>query len=190
MPMIRYCLTAFCAFLLASLLTGCAAPGGSVAEKRSNMMAMHDKVLADLYRMTPHAKQMVTSARGYGVFSNAQLKLFVAAAGTGNGVVVDNHTSKRTYMKMGEAGVGLGLGLKDFRVVFAFHTEKALTNFVEFGWQVAAEADAAAKAADKGKEISRGITIGDVTIFQMTESGLALQATLKGVKYWKDPELN
>jgi hypothetical protein len=32
--------------------------------------------------------------------------------------------------------------------------------------------------------------IGDITIYQMTESGLALQATVNGTKYWKDDELN
>ena len=29
-----------------------------------------------------------------------------------------------------------------------------------------------------------------VQIYQMTEAGLALQATLQGTKYWKDDELN
>lgn len=190
MRTIRYCLISLSALLMIYFLSGCAAPGGTLAEKRANMMAMHDEVLADLYRMTPYAQKMVNGARGYGVFSNAQINLIFAAAGTGNGVVIDNQTSKRTYMKMGEAGVGFGLGVKDFRAVFVFHTEKALTDFVEIGWQVTAEADAAAKAADKGKELSGGLTIGDVTIFQMTESGLVLHATLKGLKYWKDPELN
>ena len=32
--------------------------------------------------------------------------------------------------------------------------------------------------------------IDDVKIYQLTESGLALQATLKGTKFWKDIALN
>jgi hypothetical protein len=30
----------------------------------------------------------------------------------------------------------------------------------------------------------------NITIYQLTESGLALQATVKGTKYWKDDALN
>ena len=35
-------------------------------------------------------------------------------------VVVENATQKRTYMKMALGGVGLGLGVKDYRVVMMF----------------------------------------------------------------------
>lgn len=172
------------------LVTACAAPGTNQAQKKANLMKMHNEALTDLYRVTPYAKDIVERARGYGVFSNAQINIVLAAAGTGNGVVVDNRNGTRTYMRMGEAGIGYGLGLKDFRTVFVFHTEKALTQFVEKGWQFGAEADAAAVASDKGAEISRGVSLGDITVYQMTESGLALHVTLKGLKFWRDPELN
>ena len=36
------------------------------------------------------------------------------------GVVKNNKTAKHTYMKMGEVGIGLGLEVKDFRVIFVF----------------------------------------------------------------------
>jgi hypothetical protein len=32
--------------------------------------------------------------------------------------------------------------------------------------------------------------IDRVTVYQLTESGLALQATVKGTKFWVDHELN
>ena len=50
--------------------------------------------------------------------------------------------------------------------------------------------DAAAKAGDKGGAVGGEILLDGVTIYQLTENGLALQATLKGTKYWKDSELN
>jgi hypothetical protein len=31
---------------------------------------------------------------------------------------------------------------------------------------------------------------GDIIIYQLTEAGVALQATIAGTKYWKDKELN
>ena len=32
--------------------------------------------------------------------------------------------------------------------------------------------------------------MNDVTVYQLTDAGLALQATLQGTKYWKDGKLN
>lgn len=51
-------------------------------------------------------------------------------------------------------------------------------------------ADAAAKAGDKGGAVSAEALIDRVTVYQLTESGLALQATVKGTKFWVDKELN
>jgi lipid-binding SYLF domain-containing protein len=93
-------------------------------------------------------------------------------------------------MKMGEVGLGFGLGVKDFRAVFVFHNEKVMNRFVEKGWAVGAQADATAKAGEKGAAIGGEATSDNVTIFQLTESGLALQATVKGTKFWKDDSLN
>ena len=58
------------------------------------------------------------------------------------------------------------------------------------GWAFGAQADAAAKASDKGAAVGGEATVDNITIYQLTESGLALQATVKGTKYWKDNSLN
>jgi hypothetical protein len=55
---------------------------------------------------------------------------------------------------------------------------------------LAADGGAAAKASDKGAAVGGEILVANVTIYQLTESGLALQATVKGSKYWKDDALN
>ena len=34
------------------------------------------------------------------------------------------------------------------------------------------------------------LLLDGIRVYQLTESGLALQATIQGTKYWKDPELN
>lgn len=46
------------------------------------------------------------------------------------------------------------------------------------------------KAGDKGDAVGGEILLDGVTIYQSTENGLALQATLTGTKYWRDSELN
>jgi hypothetical protein len=61
---------------------------------------------------------------------------------------------------------------------------------VNFLQTLASDGDAAAKASDKGAAVGGEILVDKVTIYQLTESGLALQATVKGTKYWKDNALN
>jgi len=65
-----------------------------------------------------------------------------------------------------------------------------MERFIRSGWEFGGHADAAAKAGDKGAAVGGEILADNMTIYQLTESGLALQATVKGTKYWKDDELN
>ena len=172
-------------------LQGCATNAGKTpAEKRQAIISMKNEVLSDLYKIKPDVKAQISSAPGYAVFSNANINIIFASFGGGYGVVKNNKTGKHTYMKMGEAGVGLGLGAKDFRVVFVFHSDATMKRFIEQGWAFGGQADAAAKASDKGAAIGGEVTIDNITIYQLTEAGLALQATVKGTKYWKDSSLN
>ncbi|HCU66279.1 MAG TPA: hypothetical protein DF774_11020 [Rheinheimera sp.] len=176
--------------LLSALLTGCAShQGKSVSQQRQAIENMRAETLNTLYRQKPYAADTIERSAGYAVFSNANVNLLFASAGGGYGVVHSNNGTV-TYMKMGELGIGLGLGAKDYRLVFVFHTKDALRRFVEHGWAFGGQLDAAAKAKDKGDAIGGEITVDNITIYQLTESGLALQATIKGTKFWRDDSLN
>ncbi len=181
---------AFAAVLF--VVSGCMSPDGdSVIEKRAAVAQMRSDTLAELYRIEPYAKTRIAQAVGYAVFSNVGVNVILLSAGSGYGVVKDNRTGKNTYMKMASGGIGIGLGVKDFRGVFVFTTEGALRHFVESGWDASAQADAAAKAGDKGGAWAGAVDVAPgIKLYQITESGLALQATIQGTKYWKDSELN
>ena len=176
--------------VIAFIVSGCAATGSTPKEQRANILKMKREVLRDLYKVKPQVKHMIQKAPGYAVFSNANVNIIFASFGGGYGVVKDLKSGKHTYMKMGEAGIGLGLGAKDFRAVFVFHDKKTMYRFIESGWEFGGHADAAAKADDKGGAVGGEAVIGNITIYQLTKTGLALQATVKGTKYWKDDELN
>lgn len=177
--------------LFLAVLSGCATTGATTtSEKRQAIMNMKQEVLSELYQIRPDARSRIAKAPGYAVFSNANVNLILASFSGGQGVVKDNQTGRHTYMNMGEAGIGFGLGVKDFRAVFVFHDSDTMNSFINSGWEFGAHADAAAKAGDKGGAVAGEILLDGVTVYQMTESGLALQATLKGTKYWKDSELN
>jgi lipid-binding SYLF domain-containing protein len=173
------------------LISGCVSTDKSTtSEKRQAVLTMKSKVLSDLYKLKPDVRSQIASAPGYAVFSNVNINLLFASFGGGQGIVKNNNSGKNTFMKMGEVGVGLGLGAKDFRIIFVFHNKAVMKRFIEQGWAVGAQTDAAAKANDKGAAVGGEITLDDMTVYQLTESGLALQATVKGTKYWKDEELN
>lgn len=163
-------------------------------EKRAQVRKQRDEILAKLYAEHPDAKDKIQKAAGYGAFNNKNLNLFLLSSGHGYGVVVDNKTSKETFMAMGSLGGGVGLGAKDLSVVFIFKNADVMKKFVESGWQFGGEADATAKAGEKGGGAAKeaGVDTGAnvFEIYQMTDTGIALQATVAGTKYWKDKKLN
>ena len=174
-----------------AVVAGCASMGqGTVAEKRDAILSMQDVALAKLYKEKPDVRSQIDSAPGYAVFSNANVNVIFVSAGTGYGVVNDNATGRKIYMNMAEGGLGLGIGAKDYRIVMVFHSRKAMDYFVENGWTAGGNADATAKAGQKGVSVEGEGYLGDITVYTLTESGLALQATVKGTKFWVDKELN
>jgi lipid-binding SYLF domain-containing protein len=182
----------FLLILFSIFLSSCATPKGVTKQDQTHYaLKMKDQTLTELYKKKPEARALIKKAAGYGVFSNIGGYLYLVSVGNGYGVVVDNSTGKKTYMKMAHVGAGLGLGVKDFRIVFIFKNNKVLRDFIDKGWEFGGQADAAAKSGEKGAAVGGEIYIDqDIIIYQLTEAGVALQATIGGTKYWKDEALN
>lgn len=182
--------------VLAADMSGCAkkvnmkpeTPG----EWRAYIRYCRDEVLRDLYKVQPKAKWEIARAKGYAVFTNLNVNVFLASFTGGRGLVHENNIfGKETFMCMGQGGVGLGLGVKDFRTVFIFDDRKVLDGFLKNGWQFGAEADAAAKGGAVGAAASGAVAVAPgLRMYQLTENGLALQATVHGTKFWRDAFVN
>ena len=168
-----------------------AADANKKAEAQQAIRKESQATLSKLYAAKPGAKAAIQKAAGYAAFDNFGMNLLVISTGSGKGVVVDNATKKETFMKMLSAGVGIGLGAKDFRAVFVFENKAGLDNFINSGWDADAHAEATAKASQKGGAYEGAISVAPgVWVYQLTETGLALQATLQGTKYYKNDDLN
>ncbi len=175
---------------ISALGTACVTTEGNTpVEKRASIKEMSTVVLNDLYEFKPAARQEIAASPGYGVFSNASINIIFASFGGGHGVVHNKSNGVDTYMNMGEIGIGLGAGVKDYRVVFVFHDAETMNDFITRGWEFGVHADAVAKAGNKGAAASAEALFDRVTVYQLTASGLALQATIKGTKYWVDNDL-
>lgn len=163
----------------------------SVEEGRAEVRQTAQKILKSLYKVQPSARKAVESAAGYAVFSNFGMKVFFAGGGSGSGVAVNNKTKKEVFMKMVEVQAGLGLGMKKFRLVFVFDNAKALNEFVNSGWVAGAQATAAATEGGRGAAYQGAVSVSPgIWLYQLTDTGLAAELTVKGTKYYKDDKLN
>lgn len=179
------------ALALMLLAGGLANAKDSPDKKREKTRKMSAQTLEDLYKLQPTAKAAIQKSAGYAVFNNMGTNLLLLSTARGAGIAVNSETKKETFMKMISAGAGLGLGVKDYRVIFVFENGKALTRFLDSGWSGSAQTDAAAKAGKSGAAYSGAVEVAPgVWVYQITKNGLALQLTLQGTKYYKDDDLN
>ena len=154
--------------------------------KRMKIYETADDALKTLFAENAKAKELFDGSYGWAVFDNLKLA-FGFSGGGGYGVAVEKASDKRTYMKMGTAGVGFGLGANKYQVVFLFQDSQTFDNFVNKGWQ--ADAGATASAGTNAAEVKTGFVNG-IAIYQMTEKGLMANADVAGTKYWQNDKLN
>jgi len=180
--------------LLSLALFSCATAPQSKSEKEQQQDSVRDmanKTLQDLYTKHPAAKDAISEAAGYAVFSDFGFKvLFLGGAG-GSGLAVNNATKQETFMKMAEFQPGLGLGAAKFRVVFIFETLDAFNSFVTSGWEAGANAMASAKTQTEGGALAGAVTVSKgVKMIQLNGEGAIVGVSLTAAKYYKDKELN
>lgn len=219
-------ITAFTALLMGlSAQAGLFGPkGDNDEEKRQTVLKQRDEMLAELYSTKPELKVRIAKAAGYATFKQTDVNLFLLASGNGYGALRDNKAGKDIFMRVASLGGGVGMGVKDLRVIFIFNDAKVMQQFVEQGWQFGGKGDASAKYKDTGVSAEGGAkanvdfkegavtagstsdvragtkkedktsaavsTAGGMEIYQFTDSGLSLQATVQGTKYWQDSKLN
>ncbi len=174
------------------LFSACARPKGDTPqEKRNFVLQMKDNALAKLYAQKPYAKEVVSNAAGYAVFSNFNTQLLVVGSGNGYGVAIDNSNGDEIFMRMAEGAVGLGVAFKDFEEVIVFNNKEVFYQFITDGWNYSAQGDAVAKYDDDGGAATGEVPLNsDVVVFQMTKDGIALRANIGASKFWIDDDLN
>ena len=156
------------------------------ASKAMKINETADDALNDLFAKNPKAKELFEKSYGWAAFNNLKLA-FGFSGGGGDGVAVVRETGKKTFMKMGTVGIGIGLGINKYNVIFLFQDSQTFSNFVNKGWQ--ADAGATAAAGKAAAEVKTDFTNG-LAIYQITEKGLMANADIAGTKYWKNDKLN
>jgi len=187
--------TIFMTLILALMLPLTAAQASTAkdtpAEKRAKIMAMKEATMDRLLFEHPKSELELKNAYGYGVFSSWGTRLLVASFGKGKGVVLNSETGEQTFMKMTKAGIGLGIGVKDYRLVLVFRTKEDFDGFMSGDGYSAGEVDAAFSSEEKGAEFSKsGAPEKGVKAYTMTKSGIILGVGFAGAGFKVDKKLN
>jgi len=154
------------------------------AERNARLKLAADG-LERLYRIQPGARQVIEKAAGYAVFDVSAIYAILFVGQQGKGVLFDNATGKATYMLSARAGTGPGFGRQRVYQIFVFKTRGAMEQFV--------------LAGGTGGDVSASVSTGtdgmvrsfnpEIDIYQVPESGMALQASWGGTVYSVDEQL-
>ena len=141
--------------------------------------------LEKLYAVDPKAKELVEKAPGYAVFDISAVYALLLVGQKGKGVLFNNATKKPTFMLSSRAGTGPGVGKQRVFQIFVFKSRGAMDQFV--------------LAGGLGGDVSGSVSTGtdgmvrsfnpQIDIYQITVSGMALQASWGGTVYKVDSDL-
>lgn len=163
----------------------------SADEQRTEINALHDKALRNLYEKFPNSNRVIQKCYAYATLSNTGIKIGIFGDAHGRGVAVNNDTGERIYLKMNEQSAGVGLGVKEYDLIFVIANREAWDNFLSGKIRFAANADVAATDGATGGSIEGATYVAPgVWVYQMTTKGLAVEVTLKGMKVWRDKKLS
>ena len=154
---------------------------------------MRDATLKRLYKAKPATRNEIAKAEGYAVFDSNQANVILLVAGTGSGVLVDNATGQPTFMKMHRLGTGPGIGFKKYKQILVFKSRKVLDTFKTVGADVTASGDATFKvsAHGDGKVMDTAVSFDPmISVYQVTDKGILLQANWGGMAYLPNSDLN
>lgn len=181
----------FALTLMLCMLITATAFAASVTEQRAQINELHDKTLQKLYAKYPHAQRVINECYAYATLSNSGVKVLFIGSSHGRGVAINNQTGEKVYLRMKELSAGLGIGAKEYNLIFLLNTPEAWENFIVGKTRFGASAEASADDGVSGGTIEGAEYVAPgVWVFQMTTKGLALEATLKGTKIYKDKKLN
>lgn len=178
-------------------ISGCKTPEGQTGdEQRASIRKNSSEILGKVYSAFGESRSQVENSVGYATFSTINAKILFGGTGNGYGILTEKPSGKQTFMRMTRLQVGLGMGIQELSVLLIFKSKEKLAEFKEKGWTFGGGASAAmvsetAAADDPAVDKSLQATVDrDPLVYQVTDAGVNLSATLEGVKFSRDSALN
>lgn len=163
----------------------------SAAQQRAEIRNMSAQTLERLYEKQPAARRVIKNCYAYATLSNSGVKVLFIGNARGRGLAINNQTGEEVFMKMREMSGGIGIGAKEYDLIFVFADKEAWDSFIAGKTRFGGSAEASANDGVSGGSIEGAdIAAKGTWVYQMTTKGLTLEATLKGTKVYKDKKLN
>jgi len=151
-------------------------------ERRSELDRMADETISELVQKNEGLQDRIDAGLGYLVVDQSVVKIPVFGGGSGKGVVVENATGKRTYVKGSRVDIGGGWGARKFKVLLILSDPKRLKKAQTGTWiyQIGAEAS----AGTAGIEGSSGQLQGDkgYEVYVLSEGGASATFTARAIR--------
>lgn len=183
-----------CLLALAMMLCVGSAFAGSAEKIAREKLEIRNKVattLENLYDLKPRARRVIADCPGYAVFVNSGYRAIILGRNHGRGLARNNRTGEEVFMRMGEYSVGLGIGAKEYSMVFVFGTQDAYNKFVNSGWKCNVEGELTAKDGESGGSFEGAVCVGpEIWVYQMATRGLMASVDVKGTEYFRDKKLS
>ena len=154
------------------------------AERQARLQLASDG-LDKLYKLQPDSRAAVEKAVGYAVFEVNSIYAILFVGQKGKGVLFDNATKKPTLMLSSRVGTGPGVGKQKVYQVFVFKSRSAMDQFMLAG---GAGADVGASVSTGTDGMTRSFN-PSIDIYQIPESGMAVQASWGGTVYTVDEQI-
>ena len=159
-------------------------------QDRKEILAMKDLTLAELYKHKPKAKEVIEKSEGYAVFDATGVYVVLYVGIEGRGVLIDNSNGEATYMVMARVGTGPGVGYEKFRGIIVFKSKKVLHAFKTVGGDIGASGHLVVKEFNKGGGVGFQVSFDpELSMYQITESGLAAEISWGATAFLPDPTL-
>ena len=163
----------------------------SASQQRAEIQELHANAIDRLYDLTPNAQDVLSNAYGYATISATGSHLGLLGGAHGRGLAVNRETGQQLYMKMETYQLGIGIGVKEYDLIFVFGSKHAWDSFISGKFKVGGTAEASATDGYSGGAIEGAdIVAKDTWVYQITTKGLAVGATIKGMSIYPNRKLN
>ena len=125
----------------------------SADQQRAEIQELQTKALENLYDLTPNAHEVLDNCYGYATISATGSQFGLLGGAHGRGLAVNKMTGARVYMKMEAYQLGIGLGVKEYDLIFVFGSQHAWESFISGKFKVGGSAEASATDGYSGGAI-------------------------------------
>ena len=151
---------------------------------RDELDAVGDAARSTLLEHHPDIAAKLDDFPGYAVIGMSTTKIPGVGTGLGYGVIVDNRTDKRSYIKVTQFEVGGGLGAQRFKAVILFKEPALLDRTIKGGWHFESSADlsSGADTVESGTTASLSKQSGKgYKVYKLAESGALATMTVRAL---------